>query len=173
MVPDLHTARLVLIAVTTASLNAEKSADGSLATTLHSTIPPNWPPVDWEPHVFDLLLELHRNHPAFLDWNRYIVLPQQDGTRVLIGTVGAFWRDASPDECEVGYTILPPHEGRGLATEALGAVLDLVRQDGRIRTVIAHTFPALAASVRILEKCGFTPNGEGEERGTIRFRLAL
>ena len=76
-------------------------------------------------------------------------------------------------ECEIGYSILPPHEGRGLATEAAQALLEHLRGDGRLRSVVAHTFPRLAGSIRVMEKCGFVPDGEGEEPGTVRYRLQM
>ena len=42
-----------------------------------------------------------------------------------------------------------------------------------MESVIAHTYPALRGSIRVMEKCGMTFDGEGEEAGTIRYRLAL
>jgi RimJ/RimL family protein N-acetyltransferase len=91
----------------------------------------------------------------------------------LIGTLGAFTKADRPSECEIGYSILPPYEGRGFATEGARALIEYLRGDGRIESVIAHTFPSLPGSIRVMEKCGMVFDGEGEEAGTIRYRLRL
>jgi len=91
----------------------------------------------------------------------------------LIGTLGAFTKAGRPSECEIGYAILPPYEGRGFATEGARALIDHLRANGRLDSVIAHTFPSLPESIRVMEKCGMVYDGEGEEAGTIRYRLRL
>ena len=96
-----------------------------------------------------------------------------DGRRTLIGTVGAFTKADRPSECEIGYGILAPYEGRGFATEAARALIEYVRADERIESVIAHTFPSLSGSMRVMEKCGMVFDGDGDEAGTIRYRLRL
>ena len=170
---ELRTPRLVLIAITPAMLNSEKLADQKLGDLIGCAIPSNWPPIHWEPHVLYVLLEQYERHPEQISWHRYVALLTGDGTRTLIGTIGAFWRETSPMECEIGYSILPPHEGQGLATEAAQALIQLIRTNPRIKSVIAHTFPELAGSIRVMEKCGMVFDGQGEEERTIRYRLQL
>ena len=75
--------------------------------------------------------------------------------------------------CEFGYEILPPYEGRGFATEGAKALIEYLRRDERIESVIGHTFPSIPASIRVMEKCGLVYDGEGEEAGTVRYRLWL
>ncbi len=170
-VSEILTARLALIAVTPETLRFERAADGQLGGLIRCAIPANWPPVDWEPHVFEMLLAQFERDPAQVGWHRYVGFMQPDGSRLLIGSIGAFWRDASPAECEIGYTILPPYERRGLATEAVQALISHLRGEGRLTSVVAHTFPRLVGSIRVMEKCGMAPDGNGEEPGTIRYRL--
>ena len=172
-VSEIVTARLALIAITAETLGSEKAADGQLGELIRGGVPANWPPVDWEPHVLDMLLAQFDRDPTQLGWHRYVVLVQPDGSRLLIGSLGAFPRESAPGECEIGYTILPPYEGQGLATEAAQALLGYLRQNGRLRSVVAHTFPRLVGSIRVMEKCGFVPDGDGEEPGTVRYRLRL
>jgi RimJ/RimL family protein N-acetyltransferase len=40
-----------------------------------------------------------------------------------------------------------------------------------VRRVIAETYPALIASIGVLQKCGFRSIGDGSEPGVIRFEL--
>ena len=61
----------------------------------------------------------------------------------------------------VGYWIGREHWGRGIATRALAAFLHELEE----RPLHATVAPANAGSVRVLEKCGFAPAGEIEERG--------
>ena len=64
---------------------------------------------------------------------------------------------------EIGYGILPEYEGNGYTTEAVQAMTQWAfGQDGVI-FVEAETEPENRASQRVLEKCGFIPDGAGEE----------
>ncbi len=171
---DIVTPRLSLIAITPETLLSEKNGDGRLGELIQCVIPTNWPHKDWEPHVFDYLLANFAEHPEQIGWPRYVGFVPPGGRRTLIGTVGAgFSKATRPSECEIGYGIVPPYEGRGFATESTMALIDFLRGDGRIESVIAHTFPSIAASIRVMEKCGMVFDGDGEEAGTIRYRLRL
>ena len=170
---DIVTSRLALIAVTPEMLMSEKNGDGRLGELIQCVIPANWPLKDWEPHVFDFLLSQLAEHPEQLGWPRYVSFVPPGGHRTLIGTLGAFTKAARPSECEIGYSILPPYEGRGFATEAARALIEYLRADERLDSVIAHTFPSIPESIRVMEKCGMVYDGEGEEAGTIRYLLRL
>jgi [ribosomal protein S5]-alanine N-acetyltransferase len=173
LLEDIVTPRLSLIAVTPEMLNSEKNGDGLLGEHIQCVIPTNWPPVDWEPHVLDFLLAQFAEHPEQLGWCRYVGYVNPDGTRALIGTLGAFVRASRPSECEIGYSILAPYEGQGLATEAAQTLIAYLRGNAGLTSVIAHSFPSLPASIRIMEKCGMVFDGQGEEPGTVRYRLEL
>ena len=170
---DILTPRLALIAITHEAVLSEKAGDNRLGEIIRCTIPSAWPHVDWEPHVFDFFLNQFDQHPDQIGWPRYVALLQPDGTRTLIGTVGAFSKTDPPTICEIGYGILPPYEGQGFATEATQALIAHLQRDRRVSALIAHTYPSILASIRIMEKCGLTYDGEGEEAGTIRYRLNL
>ena len=57
---------------------------------------------------------------------------------------------------EVGFWIGREHWGKGVATGALSAFLGQVEA----RPLCAHVAKHNVASLRVLEKCGFTPSGE-------------
>jgi len=78
----------------------------------------------------------------------------------LVGTVGFKGPPDGEGVVEIGYGIVPAHQGRGYATEAAGAVIGFALGDGRVRVVRAHTLPARNASTRVLEKLGFDFVGE-------------
>jgi RimJ/RimL family protein N-acetyltransferase len=56
---------------------------------------------------------------------------------------------------EIGYGIAAARRGRGLATRAVAAMLDLAAEDPRIRALTAETAADNIASQRVLEKNGF------------------
>ncbi|WP_261664831.1 GNAT family N-acetyltransferase [Deinococcus sp. Marseille-Q6407] len=60
---------------------------------------------------------------------------------------------------EIGYGLTPGARGRGYATEAVGALLDELRRWPDVQTVLAETLPHNHASIRVLEKNGFSLTG--------------
>ncbi len=60
------------------------------------------------------------------------------------------------DEHEIGWFVAPAHQGRGLAVEAAGAVLDELLGPVGAPSVIARIQPANAASIRVAEALGMT-----------------
>ncbi|MHC0432660.1 GNAT family N-acetyltransferase [Streptomyces sp. O3] len=69
-----------------------------------------------------------------------------------------------PDKREVTYWIDRPHWGRGLATAALRALLELAPE----RPLYARAAADNAGSLRVLEKCGFVVTGR--DRGFAHAR---
>ena len=101
-----------------------------------------------------------RDEAAFMaHWERVLQRPDVTAWAVLTddgavaGNVLAFEVDGTP---LVGYWIGREYWGRGLATRALQALL---RQLPR-RPLYAHVARTNAASIRVLEKCGFAEVGE-------------
>lgn len=63
---------------------------------------------------------------------------------------------------EIGYILHPDMWGRGLATEALRAVIPHILANHRIEALRADIDPRNAASIRLLEKLSFTVSGKAE-----------
>jgi RimJ/RimL family protein N-acetyltransferase len=74
---------------------------------------------------------------------------------VVIGKAGC-WR--LPD---IGYNLHPDYWGRGLATEAVGAVVQRIFQRHPIPRLTADIDPRNTASIRLLTKLGFAEIGRG------------
>lgn len=165
---DIFTARLRLVAITSELLDAETASYADLGAHLGARVPPEWPDSNWEPHVFDFFRKQFVEHPETIGWNRYVVLPSPEP--VLIGTVGGF--PTSAHEAETGYAILKPWQRNGYATEATLAMLQVFFAQG-VQSVIAHTFPTMPESIRVMERCGMRFDGEGAEEGTVRYRITL
>lgn len=87
------------------------------------------------------------------------ILPERDGP--VAGTIGIWQREwgGSADH-EVGWMLLPEFQGRGLASEALGMLLERARAEPAIGRV--HAFPGVSnpASNALCRKFGFELLGE-------------
>ena len=65
----------------------------------------------------------------------------------------------------IGYGIDEEYQGHGYATEAVKAAVKWAFSKPEVNAVEAETDPDNIASQKVLEKCGFQPNGEMGEEG--------
>lgn len=105
-----------------------------------------------------------------------IYLVELKATGAPIGMAGLIKRDTLP-EVDLGYAYLPPHFGRGYATEAARALLVHAREDVRLRRLMAITSLHNAASDALLLKIGMRCEGivklTPEDTGTRLYTIAL
>ena len=80
----------------------------------------------------------------------------------VVGSVGFKGPPDQQGVVEIAYGIVPAFRGRGYATEAAAAGVTFACGH-EVRCVRAHTLPAINASTRVLEKCGFEYAGELED----------
>ena len=69
---------------------------------------------------------------------------------------------------ELGYALLPKYHNKGYATEALGGMIKYLKELG-YKKIKTGAFEVNGASMRVMEKCKMTRNGETETytyRGT-------
>lgn len=71
---------------------------------------------------------------------------------VLVGTIGAY--DCIDSRIEVGFSVVPGWQGRGLATGALKKVLEYLTENEGISCVTAWCASENTGSRRVLEKAG-------------------
>ena len=163
----LRTPRLDLVPATAAHLRAELVSREALAQELSVDVPPTWPPELYDEDAIRYSLAWVLAHPDQAAWWGFHYIVRRPVTLeppLLIGT-GGF--KGAPDEhgsIELGYGILPEHQGRGYATEAVQGWVAFAFASPAVRTVVAQTLPHLTPSIRVLEKAGFTFVGEGHDR---------
>jgi [ribosomal protein S5]-alanine N-acetyltransferase len=80
----------------------------------------------------------------------------------VIGKAG-MWRRP-----EVGFMIHPDHQGKGLAREAMVAVIDHLFAAHDIPDLVAEADPRNAASLKLLARLGFVETGRAER--TMQWR---
>ena len=69
---------------------------------------------------------------------------------------------------EIGYGINDGYENKGYMTEAVRTVVKWASEQSAAKQIEAEAEKNNIASIRVLEKCNFVPNGEMGEEG-IRF----
>jgi RimJ/RimL family protein N-acetyltransferase len=85
-----------------------------------------------------------------------------------VGGIGFFGPPGPEGVVELGYGLVAAARGRGFATEALRAAVELAWRNG-VALVAADTEPGNTASQRVLEKAGFRE--AGRDAATVRFEL--
>jgi len=71
------------------------------------------------------------------------------------------------ESAEIGYGIAEGYQHQGYAIEAVSAAVDWALHQPGVRSVTAKTEANNAASLRVLEKCGFIPTGKTGEEGPV------
>lgn len=73
---------------------------------------------------------------------------------VLIGDLGARFPADDPHQVEIGFTVDPGYQGRGLGTEAVASLVDHLLVGCRKHRVFASVDPRNEPSIRLLRRVG-------------------
>lgn len=79
-----------------------------------------------------------------------------------IGTCGYHIWDKNKSCVDIGYDLQEKYWGQGLMSETLKPVLDFAKHDMKVSQVRAHIYVGNPKSIRLVERFGFTFNGETE-----------
>ncbi|MCH1868136.1 GNAT family N-acetyltransferase [Nocardioides sp. CFH 31398] len=94
---------------------------------------------------------------------RYVAVERETGYAV--AELGAKRPVDEQGAVEIGYGVNESEWGRGLGTEAVGALVDHALSRADVARVLAHTTPDNIASQRVLENTGFSRIGSTVEEG--------
>lgn len=91
-----------------------------------------------------------------------------------IGSAG-LWFSESPALFTVGYAVVPSARGRGVATEALGLLVEFAWKLPVARRLVAHVEPWNTASLRAAGRVGFRAEGSARHEigGELREVVVL
>ncbi len=124
----------------------------------------------WVPHrdvdeTRAYLTEVGRRYRTgdFYDWS---LLCREDGH--MIGTCGFTSFNYDADSAEIGYVLNPAYQGRGLATEAVLAVMEFGFRELSLHRIEAHFIEGNDASLRLMERVGMTFEGFARESMYIK-----
>jgi RimJ/RimL family protein N-acetyltransferase len=129
----------------------------AFARRMGSPAPSGWPEF---PEAIGFTIERFTTHPHEADWWMHYFFVNG----LLVGS-GGFVGPPRRGVVEIGYEIAPGFRHRHLGTGAAAALTAKAFADGDVKAVIAHTLPEENASTRVLERLGFTNEGEVKMEG--------
>ena len=133
--------------------------------------------LQWTPEqAIDFLREQRNVNPETLGrWFQYAL--ELKSTGELIGDCGTCLKAETPRTSEVGFSLAPEHQGKGLAAEAVSRIVDQAFRDLEVQRMIAVAIRANARSASLLTRLGFRPGRpekvwfKGNWREEVRFSL--
>jgi ribosomal-protein-alanine N-acetyltransferase len=165
--PRLVTPRLTLVPASRDHLVAELEDRPALSRLLAAAVPDSWPPPLYDEDATRWAIANLERDESSRDWGFYYLVLNDPAGRpaTLIGAGGFKGRPDAAGLVEIGYSILPEHQRRGYATEAVNAWVDFAFSHAEVKGVVAQTLPSLQASIRVAEKAGFRLTGRGHDPG--------
>lgn len=169
----VRTPRMRLVRATPEHARADLAGPAALAKALGASIPPEWPPEHFDPHAIRWCLGLLESGGPDAEWMYWYMVREDLGEvgPVTVGTIGFKGAPRSDGSVELGYSVLPEHRRKGLASEAVAALVERAFDVPEVTRVLAETLPALLPSIGVLERNGFRLIGAGSEPGIIRYEI--
>jgi len=151
-----------------ALLDAAIEGDDALERALGHAVVPGWATFT---NALVRARDTFATTPDGTDWGTRLFVSADPPE--LVGW-GGFKGPPQDGVVEIGYEIAAGRQGRGLATEAVRAMVAEAFADEGVTAVIAQTMPERNASNRVLAKAGFRFEGDAtdDEGATWRFALA-
>lgn len=144
----MSTARLV-------ELRAELESSAALAAQLGWPIAPDWPPTFWQPEVIRATIAKIEEFPDEPFWRPWYVRCRGG---VYCATAG-FKGPPVDGMLELGYSVVPSHHRRGIATEIVQLLISWASRQFQVSRFCAHTLAGDPASSGVLRKNGFVSAG--------------
>lgn len=110
------------------------------------------------------MLDSALKHPDEWEWYAIRMIELKNGAH--IGEL-CFKGIDENGTAEIGYGISEEYQGNGYATEAVKAAAGWALAMPGVMCVLAETETDNAASIRVLEKCGFISTGTSGEEGPL------
>ena len=158
IVPPIATTRYSLVSMSVPFMQCLLARDlAGAATEIGAAVPSDLPDrLDGflQFRIADLAVD-----PAAQPWlGRAILAAEPDGSRV-IGSVGFHAPPDADGRVEVGYHVELEYRRQGVATEAIGALLDWAVREHGIRRFRAAIAPDNVASLAVVARFGFHEAG--------------
>ncbi len=167
----IQTDRLCLVEATAPLLLAEMEGPGALARLLGARVGDEWPPPLYDADAVEWALDQVRLDARCEEWGmRYMRMEHSDeGGREVVGVAGYKGPPDADGRVEIGYSVVPTYHRRGLASEAVAALVAHAAQSPEVTCVVAHTLRHLAPSMGVLRKSGFERDETFDDDGVVRF----
>lgn len=165
----LATPRLSLLPITVPVVEAVLAGRREeVEALLDARLPSSWPGRALVERAFWASLDHIRDDPEVRLWGDRVMVTREAPFRI-VGSVVFHGAPDAEGAVEVAYGVEEESQGRGYATEAVGASVAWALSHEVVRVVRAATPPWHLPSKRVLEKCGFEQVGvrEGDVLGEL------
>lgn len=126
-------------------------------------MPERWPNPEFVERAFSVSLDAIRASPDASLWgDRVLIAHGEARDPRVVGSVIFRGKPGDDGVSEIGYGVEQSSQGRGYATEAVGACVAWALAQEGVRTVQAVTFAWHRASLRVIEKVGMVSVGVRE-----------
>lgn len=98
----------------------------------------------------------------------WLLYPATSGDAAPLGWVSLRISDHHQDVAEIGYSVVAAARGRGLASEAVGALVSEGFERAALRCVRAYCVPDNVASRAVLRRTGFVDDGTLAHGATVQ-----
>lgn len=165
----LATSRLSLVPITVEVVEAVLAGRrGDVEALLDAKLPAAWPGRALIERAFWASPVHIRANPEVRLWGDRVMVTREAPFKI-VGSVVFHGAPDAEGAIEVAYGVEEESQGRGYATEAVGASVAWALSHPSVRVVRATTPPWHVPSKRVLEKCGFREVGtrEGDVLGEL------
>lgn len=104
------------------------------------------------------------------EWLVYFAEPEEDGAgkNEPLGWVSLRIAERTPTGAEIGYSVVRAYRGRGIATEAVAALVGEGFDQAHLQQVRAYCVPENSASRAVLRRAGFHDEGTVRHGATVQ-----
>jgi [ribosomal protein S5]-alanine N-acetyltransferase len=158
-VPSVRSERLELESMSVPFMQALVARDLAAAEREINAHVPAWLP-DQLDHFLQYRLAQLAVDPSIREWlGRSMVMTDDAARRRIVGTIGFHGPPDPQRRVEIGYSVDPVYRRRGLAREAVQAMLDWAATTHGIHRFIASISPTNEASLGLVAGFGFVQTG--------------
>jgi ribosomal-protein-alanine N-acetyltransferase len=167
----IETARLQLVPASLGHVRAEMDDRPQFARMLNADVPDNWPPESARDALplFLAWMEAAPDQEGWFGW--YALLLASNGAPPTLVGGGGFLGPPAAGEVQIGYSMLPQFQRRGIATEMVAGLVVWALSQNQVGCIVAETEWENPASVQVLKKIGFSSQGATNAAGGMRFEL--
>ena len=136
----IETTRLRLIPASLSHVQAEIGDRARFAQLLQARVPENWPP-ESAADALPLFLSWLEGAPEQVGWFGWYALwmtPPENHGPTLVGG-GGFLGPPNHGEVQMGYSMLPQFQGRGIATEMVAGLVGWALNQAGVTCIVAET----------------------------------
>ncbi len=167
----IRTPRLEILAANIEMAEAEMTGIIRLSAMLNAEFAFGWPPPENDESTMEWFFRKIFDNPEARGWLMWYFVSVETGRRIVIGSGGFLGLPDGDGVVECGYSILPPAQKNGYATEALGGLVNWAFAHKEIAAIKGCTGTHHRESFRVLEKNRFEFYGKDPLKEELTFIL--